>query len=175
MKIKPILSIVFLLTNIIVIAQNNETKEAAIFLDSSLHSQTTLKYFDPESIASVTVKKNDTIIHNKKYYGQIYIISKNEKDYVFLNLNQIKNEFTKNESLDILYMINGEFVKEDIHSILLDRNYILKVEVTNSTEFYNLRANKNEFSIINILTKTKKNIDEKSNVILRSHESIGIK
>lgn len=36
-------------------------------------------------------------------------------------------------------MINGEFIKDDINAILLDRNYILKVEVTNSQDFYNLK------------------------------------
>jgi hypothetical protein len=34
-------------------------------------------------------------------------------------------------------MINGEFIKEDI-DFKLDRNYILKVEVTNSDAFFNL-------------------------------------
>jgi hypothetical protein len=36
-------------------------------------------------------------------------------------------------------MVNGEFIKENIDTFKLDRNYILKVEVTNSDAFYNLR------------------------------------
>jgi hypothetical protein len=52
-------------------------------------------------------------------------------------------------------MVNGEFIKENIDTFKLDRNYILKVEVTNSDAFYNLRKSKSKFDIINILGKTK--------------------
>ena len=72
-------------------------------------------------------------------------------------------------------MINGDFIKEDLKAILLDRNYILKVEVTNSNDFYNLRESNTKFDIINILGKTKENLDAKNNIILRGHEAIGVK
>ena len=72
-------------------------------------------------------------------------------------------------------MINGEFVKEDVKVIVLDRNYILKVDVTNSNDFYNLRESNTKFDIINILGKTKENLDAKNNIILRGHQAIGIK
>jgi hypothetical protein len=52
-------------------------------------------------------------------------------------------------------MVNGEFIKENIDTFKLDRNYILKVEVTNSDAFYNLRKSESKFDIINILGKTK--------------------
>ena len=72
-------------------------------------------------------------------------------------------------------MINGEFIKEDLKALVLDRNYILKVEVTNSNYFYNLRESDIKFDIINIILKTKENLDAKNNIILRGHQAIGIK
>jgi hypothetical protein len=56
-------------------------------------------------------------------------------------------------------MVNGEFIKENIDTFKLDRNYILKVEVTNSDAFYNLRKSESKFDIINIL-KTKENLEK---------------
>ena len=72
-------------------------------------------------------------------------------------------------------MINGEFIKENIDTFKLDRNYILKVEVTNSNEFYNLRKSDSKFDIINILGKTKENLDPKNRALLKGYEAIGIK
>jgi hypothetical protein len=61
-------------------------------------------------------------------------------------------------------MVNGEFIKENIDTFKLDRNYILKVEVTNSDAFYNLRK-VNKFDIINILGKQKKKLRPENNTI----------
>jgi hypothetical protein len=58
-------------------------------------------------------------------------------------------------------MVNGEFIKENIDTFKLDRNYILKVEVTNSDAFYNLRKSESKFDIINILGKRKKTYTRK--------------
>lgn len=69
----------------------------------------------------------------------LYVTTKNRDKFDFLNLEQIKNDFTSIKKSDVVYMINGEFIKDDINAILLDRNYILKVEVTNSQDFYNLK------------------------------------
>jgi hypothetical protein len=59
-------------------------------------------------------------------------------------------------------MVNGEFIKENIDTFKLDRNYILKVEVTNSDAFYNLRKSESKFDIINILGKRKKTYTRKT-------------
>jgi hypothetical protein len=57
-------------------------------------------------------------------------------------------------------MVNGEFIKENIDTFKLDRNYILKVEVTKDA-FYNLRKSESKFDIINILGKRKKTYTRK--------------
>jgi hypothetical protein len=72
-------------------------------------------------------------------------------------------------------MVNGVFIKDNIDTFKLDRNYILEVEVTNSEAFYNLRKSDTKFDIINILGKTKENLENKNKVLLRGHEAIGVK
>jgi hypothetical protein len=134
-----------------------------------------MKYLNPIDIESINSIKKDTVINNSRYSGQIHIRSKNPNKYIFLTLEQIKSEYTKVKKTDVIYMINGEFIKEDIDTFKLDRNYILKVEVTNSDAFYNLRKSESKFDIINILGKTKENLHPKNNTSLKGYEAIGIK
>ena len=72
-------------------------------------------------------------------------------------------------------MVNRAFITDNIETFKLDRNYILKVEVTNSEEFYNLRESNAKFDIINILGKTKENLENKNKILVRGHEAIGVK
>ncbi|WP_147405273.1 hypothetical protein [Flavobacterium limicola] len=134
-----------------------------------------MEYIDPNEIESINVVKKDTTINGVLYRGQINITSKNPKKYDFISLEQIKSEFTKIKSNDVIYMVNGAFIKDNIDTFKLDRNYILKVEVTNSEEFYNLKEGNAKFDIINILGKTKENLENKNKILLRGHEAIGVK
>ena len=155
--------------------QNNKTEEPAVFIDSNLIARNAIEYINQNEIESVNVVKKDTIINAVLFRGQLYITSKNPKKYDFISLEQIKSEFTKIKSNDIIYMVNGALIKDNIDTFKLDRNYILEVEVTNSEAFYNLRKSDTKFDIINILGKTKENLDNKNKILLRGHEAIGVK
>jgi hypothetical protein len=48
--------------------------------------------------------------------------------YDFLTLEKIKNEFTTIKNNDVIYMVNG-FIKDNIDTFKLDRNYIFKVKL----------------------------------------------
>ena len=134
-----------------------------------------MEYIDPNDIESINVIKKNTTINGVLYYGQIYVTSKNPKKYDFISLDQVRSEFTKIKSNDVIYMINGTLIKNNIENLKLDRNYILSVEVTNSDAFYNLRKSNIQFDIINILGKTKENLDNKNKILLRGYEAIGTK
>ena len=155
--------------------QNTKTEESAVFIDSNLIARNAIEYINPNEIESVNVIKKDTIINAVLFHGQLYITSKNSKKYDFLTLEKIKTEFTKIKSNDVIYMVNGVFIKDNIDTFKLDRNYILEVEVTNSEAFYNLRKSDTKFDIINILGKTKENLDHKNKILLRGNEAIGVK
>ena len=172
---KPFLTSVLLLTTSLFLAQAYKSNEVAYLLDSELVSQKTISYITPDEIGAVNVKKNDTIINNKHFSGLVHVTTKNPDKLDFLNLEQIKNGYTSIKKSDVVYMINGDFIKDDVNTILLDRNYILKVEVINSQDFYNLRESDAKFDIINILGKTKENLDNKNKIILRGNEASGIK
>lgn len=172
---KLLLTLILLFITTLIFGQNNTTKEAAMFLDSALISAETIKYIDPNEIESVNIIKNDTIINSNHYVGQIHITSKNPKKYTFINLEQVKSEFTKIKSTDVIYMVNGAFIRDNNEAFKIDKNYILKVEITNSNEFYNLRNSPTRFDIINILVKTKENLDNENKILLRGYKAIGSK
>lgn len=172
---KYFLTFSLLVFTTLLFGQSNKTETPAIFLDSTLIATKMMEYIEPNEFESVNVIKKDTIINGVLFNGQIHIISKNPKKYDFITLNQIKSEFTKIISNDVTYMVNGALIKDDIETFKLDRNYILKVEVTNSEAFYNLRKSDNKFDIINILGKTKENLENKNKILIRGHEAIGIK
>jgi hypothetical protein len=173
MKCILTLSLLFLTT--LFFGQNNETEQPAMLFDSTLVATNTMNYIDQNEIKSVNVIKKDTTINGIVYHGQIYVTSKNPKKYDFISLDQIKSEFTKIKSNDVIYIVNGSLIKDNIETFKLDRNYILTVEVTNSEAFYNLRKSDTKFDIINILGKTKENLDAKNKTLLRGQEVIGVK
>jgi len=174
-NMKCFLTFYTLLLTTLFFGQNKKTAEPAVFVDSNLVARNILEYFDPNEIESINVVKKDTTINGVLYRGQINITSKNPKKFDFISLEQIRSEFTKIKSSDVIYMVNGAFIKDNIDTFKLDRNYILEVEVTNSEAFYNLRKSAAKFDIINILGKTKENLENKNKILLRGYESIGIK
>lgn len=173
MKYLLTFSLIFFTT--LFFGQNNKTKEPAVFVDLNLVTRTAIEYINQNEIKSVNVIKKDTTINGVLYHGQLYITSKNPKKYDFISLEQIKSEFTKIKSNDVIYMVNRAFITDNIETFKLDRNYILEVEVTNSEEFYNLRKSDTKFDIINILGKTKENLENKNKILIRGHEAIGVK
>jgi hypothetical protein len=174
---KLYVSLLLLFVTTLFFSQNSKNTQPALFLDSVLISSNTMKYLNPNNIASINSIKKDTVVNNSRYSEQIHMRSKNPKKYIFLSLEQIKDDYTTVAKNAVIYMINGELIKEDIATFKLDRNYILKVEVTNSNEFYNLRKSESKLDIIiiNILGKTKENLDPKNRTSFKGYEAIGIK
>ena len=172
---KYIITFSLLFVTTLFVGQNNNTVKPAVFVDSKLVPGNLLEYFDPNEIETVNVVKKDSTINGVLYRGQIYITSKVPKKYDFITLEQIRSEYTKIKSNDVIFMVNGIFIKDNIDTFKLDRNYILKVEVTNSEAFYNFRKSDTKFDIINILGKTKENLDAINNMLLKAQEVIGVK
>ncbi|MDZ4330383.1 MAG: hypothetical protein U0945_07345, partial [Flavobacterium sp.] len=120
---KFILTVSILFFTTLFFGQNDKIEQPAMFFDSKLVSSASMQSIDPNEIESVNVIKKDTIINGILYRGQINITSKNPKKYDFISLEQIKSEFTKIKSNDVIYMVNGAFIKDNIDTFKLDRNY----------------------------------------------------
>lgn len=72
----------------------------------------------------------------------------------FTTLDEIRKQHFPNVSGDVVYMINTFFVTKDAQSYKLDKNFIDRCELLQSSEF-DVFKDKMQFSIIRIFTKAK--------------------
>lgn len=132
----------------------------AIFIDSIFFSDKCLIGINPGSISKIDIKKDSIIVDGKPYQGSVYITTKKGKNEYY-TLDELKKRFVKeNLSQPILYMINNEFIKDDIKSYKIQKDYILKVNCVQSKEIDGF--DKTNFTIVQILTKTRENRSEAS-------------
>ena len=144
----------------------------AYFLDS-IRIHPNQFHFDPNKIASMWVGKGkDTINHTS---GEIYITSKKSLDVNFWGLKKIEEKYTNTTSKRTLFMIENEFLKDDINTYRIDSSYIFKVTMLKSSEIDYLKKVKPVFFIISIKLRTKYNLDEANKIHIRGSETSSLK
>jgi hypothetical protein len=135
----------------------------AFFYYGKLVDNTLMSAFNPENIATMNVVKKDTIIDSVKYYGRIMIQGKTTSKQNYISLNEFKLKYISPSENATVFQIDGNVIDNDYDKCLIDEKYILKVIVTpvdNPKE-------KIKLNIINLLTKSLKNIEESNQIILR--------
>jgi hypothetical protein len=139
--------------------------QPVIFLDSVKMDNV---IFDPNQIENVRIEKGfDSINHTQ---GEIYVTSKNPKEHYFLSLDDIKAKYTKDTKAPVLFMLNNDFVQNNISTLKIDSSYILNVEILRGADFDNLKENIPSLTIIRIKTKTKENLEEADRIYIRGRE-----
>ncbi len=102
----------------------------------------------------VNVTKTDlpepVVINGITYNGKIVVEC--NKQIEFTTLDEIRKQHFPNVSGDVVYMINTFFVTKDAQSYKLDKNFIDRCELLQSSEF-DIFKDKMQFSIIRIFTK----------------------
>ncbi|HEY5371814.1 MAG TPA: hypothetical protein VIJ75_22755 [Hanamia sp.] len=147
--------------------QSNSKNLPEYFLDSVRIDKNQL-FFDPNKIAEINVvRENDTITHS---YGKIYIKSKNPKDFNFISLRDIEKTYANSVSTPVLFMVDNEFLKDDMATYKIDSAYILNVEVLKSTEIEYLKNSLPIITILKIKLKTKDNIAKANEIHIRGTE-----
>jgi len=137
----------------------------AIFIDSVFFSMEGIVGINPSTISKIDIKRDSIIIDGKPYHSRVYITLK-EGTGVYYTLDELKKRFVKeNLSQPILYMINNEFIKEEIQSYKIQKDYILKVNCIQSKEIEGF--DNTNFTIVQILTKTNENLSEAKKVRIR--------
>ena len=99
------------------------------------------------------------VINGVTYKGKIVV--KCSKQIEFVTLDDIRKQYFPNASGDIVYMINKFFVTNDVESYKLDKNFIDRCEILQSSDF-DVFKDKMKFSIIRVFTK-----DDANPIILR--------
>ena len=139
---------------------NNYT---AVFFNGKLINYSLMSTINPESIATMNVIKKDTIIDSVKYNGRIIIEGKISYNHNFMPLNNFKLKYINPSENAIVFQIDGNVIYEDYDNYLIDEKYILKAIVSTIDN----PKEKIKLNIINLLTKSAKNIEDSNNIILR--------
>ena len=135
----------------------------ALFFNGKLVSYSLLSTINPENITSVNVVKKDTIIDSIKYYGRISIQGKTTSNQNYISLNEFKLKYISPSENATVFQIDGNVIDNDYDKCLIDEKYILKVTVT----LVDNPKEKIKLNIINLLTKSAKNIEESNQIIIR--------
>ncbi|MES2826592.1 MAG: hypothetical protein V4687_00480 [Bacteroidota bacterium] len=97
--------------------------------------------------------------------GKIFIYTKPEASLNFLSLHQLKDEYLKSTSSSVLYMLDGAVLKTDNYKI--DEKYILSINVTPPESITYLQSEKKSFAVVNIITRSKDNLEKASQIKIR--------
>jgi hypothetical protein len=136
---------------------------AAVFFNGKLINYSLMSTINPESIATMNVVKKDTIIDSVKYNGRIIIEGKISYNHNFMPLNKFKLKYINPSENATVFQIDGNVIYEDYDSYLIDEKYILKAIVSTIDN----PKEKIKLNIINLLTKSAKNIENSNRIILR--------
>ena len=136
---------------------------AAVFFNGKLINYSLMSTINPESIATMNVVKKDTIIDSVKYNGRIIIEGKISYNHNFMPLNKFKLKYINPSENATVFQIDGNVIYEDYDSYLIDEKYILKAIVSTIDN----PKEKIKLNIINLLTKSAKNIEDSNRIILR--------
>ncbi|WP_338408164.1 hypothetical protein [uncultured Flavobacterium sp.] len=135
----------------------------AVFFNGKLVSYTLLSTLNSESIASINVIKKDTIIDSVKYYGQLIIQGKTTDNHNYISLNEFKLKYISPSENVTVFQIDGNIIDEEYDSYWIDEMYILKVIVSSIDN----SKQKIKLDLVNLLTKSVKNIENSNQIILR--------
>ena len=91
---------------------DSNSKNLPVYFLDSIRMDKNQLFFDPSKISEINVvKEKDTTTQN---YGMIYIKSKKPKDFNFLTLPDIEKTYTKGISTSTLFMVDNEFLKDNV-------------------------------------------------------------
>lgn len=144
---------------------NTKEKAPAYFLNGKHINENVLKSIDLKKIASLNVQKDSLVIGDKIYYGSIQVETNDDYNPRLITLNYLNENHIKlpNEKHSVLFFLDEEIIDADYNDYLIDINNILKIEVQ---YIDNINGIKN-IKIINLLTKSDKNLREHNKIIIR--------
>ena len=118
----------------------------------------------PEAGFNYYVKKvsltEPIVINGVTYKGKS--ILETDKPIEFVSLDDIRKQYYPDVAGKVVYMINKYFVTKDVKSYKLDKAFIDRCEILQSSDFEVFDDNKEPFSIIRIFTK-----DDPKPILLR--------
>jgi len=142
---------------------SDKSEKSAVFIDGKQASFIELLTINSKFIDTYSVEKKAISINGKEYKEQLYIKTKDNYQSKRISLKDIRKKYAKDQNLACFYFLDGRPAKIDDVDIFLDENNILEIccHMYNNTE-ENLKLN-----IIEIFTRSDKNIEDANTMIIR--------
>lgn len=133
------------------------------YINGEITNSTIIKTIDPHLIDSIHLEKEEIVIKDKKYYGQIFLKMKNEYHPEFISLTDLRSKYLGHASKPVIFMINDDIVKGNYEQYLVDEKFILKIIVDNVED----KEQKLNVEIVRLLTKSEENIKKAKEIRIR--------
>jgi DNA repair ATPase RecN len=151
---------------VLYVNKNVSEKRPAYYLNGQFVNETLLKTLNPNVIENIRVEHQEIEVETEKYYGQIFINTKDNYKPKLISLNDLKSKYTDLKNASSVFMIDHEIINDDYDKCIVDENYILKISV----ERIENNKERLKFNLIRILTKTKENIRKSKEIRIRGVE-----
>lgn len=119
--------------------------------------------FDPGITDSLSVIGKPVKIDGIEYVRQIHVKTKEGTELKLVSLADLKSKYIKSGSGPVLFMVDGELIKDDYDKYKIDESYIARIFIDH------MKSTKEniDLGIIKILTKSKRN---NRDIIIRGTE-----
>ena len=148
------------------------TKKPAVYINGTLVKEFNLSTINPNGIESMNVENGEIEIDHIKYYGKIFIKTKENYNYSTLHLislNNLKAKYLKSLKGPVIFEIDNKQVIADYDEYLVNEKYILKIIV----EDFENEKEKLKLHFVKLVTRTEENVKKANNRIRGENEASG--
>jgi hypothetical protein len=138
----------------------------AYYLNGQFVNETILKSLNMKGIESIRVEKEDVVEDSQKYYGKIFITTKESYKLSLISLNKLKSKYTNLKKVHALFMIDNEIINDDYDKYQVDERYILKITI----EKVDRAEGKLKLYVIRIFTRSEENIMRTKTLRIRGEQ-----
>lgn len=134
------------------------------YVDGELWSPRAVGAIELENIKDLKVNQN------ANGNGEVRIILKDPSkvaDLVFLS-KEIEKYLGKLD-MPTIYMMDEEFIKDDLTAYKIKQNNILRIEVMTSDDIASLKQLRLKLRVVKIFTKSQKNLDKAKQIYIRGN------
>ncbi|BDB57349.1 hypothetical protein [Flavobacterium ammonificans] len=151
----------------------NFTKKPAIYINGVLAKEINLLTMNSNEIESMNIEKEEIEIDNVKYYGKVYIKTKDNFSSMprhLISLNNLKEKYINSLNGSIIFQIDNERITADYDQYLVDEKHILKIIV----EDFENEKEKLKLHFVTLVTKTEENVKKANEIRIRGGKDIAI-
>lgn len=139
-------------------------QEILFFVNGNLVPNLVFRSITPNTLASIDVSKNDTVVSGHTYDGTIRMTLKDGYAPSFVSLTELKKKHTLFMPGPTIFMIDAQFIHGNHDKLMVDEKDILKIEVSRINVSGDSQTAVN---VVKLLTRSEENIKKSKEIRLK--------